>query len=71
MVKSDEAGRRIVLLSRRLGSIDRGSLIYYQGIRAGEVLGYELANDYQSLSRLSRRMTTTRASSKSLRISRT
>lgn len=49
VVKSDEAGRRIVLLSRRLGSIDRGSLLYYQGIRAGEVLGYELANDYQSV----------------------
>ena len=26
-----------------------GSLLYYQGIRAGEVLGYELANDYQSV----------------------
>ena len=49
VVKSDEAGRRIVLLSKRLGSIDRGSLLYYQGIRAGEVLGYELANDYQSV----------------------
>lgn len=49
VVKSDEAGRRIVLMSRRLGSIDRGSPLYYQGIRAGEVLGYELANDYQSV----------------------
>lgn len=49
VVKADEAGRRITLMSRRLGSIDRGSLIYYQGIRAGEVLGYELANDYRSV----------------------
>lgn len=49
VVKSDEAGRRIVLVSRRLGSIDRGSPLYFQGVRAGEVLGYELANDYQSV----------------------
>lgn len=49
VVKGDEAGRRIVLISKRLGSIDRGSQLYYQGIRAGEVLGYELANDYQSV----------------------
>ncbi len=49
VVKGDEAGRRIMLITKRLGSIDRGSPLYYQGIRAGEVLGYELANDYQNV----------------------
>jgi paraquat-inducible protein B len=49
VVAADEAGRRIELVSARLGSIDRGSPIYYQGILAGEVLGYEMANDYRSV----------------------
>lgn len=46
---ADEAGKRITLMTRRLGSIDRGSLLHYQGIVAGEVLGHEMANDYRSV----------------------
>ena len=49
VVKVEEAGKRIVLLTRRLGSVDAGSPIYYQGILAGEVLGYELGNDRKSI----------------------
>ncbi len=49
MMQADTAGKRIVLMARQLGSIDRGSPVYYQGIRAGEVLGYEMANDFRSV----------------------
>jgi paraquat-inducible protein B len=49
VVAANEAGRRIELVTTRLGSIDRGSPLYYQGILAGEVLGYEMANDYRSV----------------------
>jgi len=49
VVAADEAGRRIELVAARLGSIDRGSPLYYQGILAGEVLGYEMSNDYRSV----------------------
>ena len=49
VVKADVAGTKIVLLARKLGSIDTGSPIYYQGILAGEVHGWELANDRKSI----------------------
>ena len=49
VVAASVAGRRIELVTTRLGSIDRGSPLYYQGILAGEVLGYEMANDYRSV----------------------
>jgi paraquat-inducible protein B len=49
VVKAEEAGKRVVLLTRKLGSVDTGSPIYYQGILAGEVLGYELGNDRNSV----------------------
>lgn len=49
VVNADEAGKQITLMTHRLGSIDRGSLVHYQGIVAGEVLGYEMANDYKSV----------------------
>jgi paraquat-inducible protein B len=42
-------GKRIVLLAAKLGSIDTGSPIYYQGVLAGEVLGYELGTDRKSV----------------------
>ena len=48
VVKSDELGKKITLVTQKLGSIDTGSPIYYQGLRAGEVLGYELGNDRKS-----------------------
>ena len=49
VVNADEAGKPITLMARKLGSITRGSLIHFQGIVAGKVLGYEMANDYRSV----------------------
>lgn len=49
VVQADAAGKRVTLLTRSLGSLDRGSPIYYQGILAGEVLGYEMANDFRNV----------------------
>ncbi|MBT7950760.1 MAG: MCE family protein [Gammaproteobacteria bacterium] len=49
VVTANEAGKRISLISGRLGSIDTGSPIYYQGMEAGEVLGHELGTDRKSV----------------------
>jgi len=49
IITSDVDGVRITLLSSKLASLDIGSPVYYQGIEAGEVLGYELSNDKHSV----------------------
>ncbi len=49
VVRADVAGTKIVLLTGNLGSLDTGSPVYYQGILAGEVLGWELGNDRKSI----------------------
>lgn len=49
VVFSDMAGKKVTLLARQLGSLDRGSPVFYQGIVAGEVLGYEMTNDYRNV----------------------
>ena len=49
VIKADEQGKKIVLVTQKLGSIDVGSPIYYQGLLAGEVLGHELGNDHKSI----------------------
>ncbi len=49
VIKADEAGRKIMLLAKKLGSIDTGSPIYYQGLLAGEVLGHEVGSDRKSI----------------------
>jgi len=49
VVTADEAGSRITLITEKLSSVDTGSPIYYQGILAGDVLGYELGNDSRSV----------------------
>lgn len=49
VIKADTEGTQIVLLTYNLGSLDTGSPIYYQGILAGEVLGWELENDRKSI----------------------
>lgn len=49
LVTADDAGARLTLMADELGSVDTGSPIYYQGLVAGEVLGYELASDAQSV----------------------
>ena len=49
VVTADEQGKKIVLVTQKLGSVDTGSPIYYQGLLAGEVLGHELGNDRKSI----------------------
>ena len=49
VIKSDEVGSKIVLISDRLRSISNGSPVYFQGIIVGEVLGHELGNDNKSV----------------------
>jgi len=49
VVTSEEVGKKVVLISDKLRSIDTGSPIYYKGIQAGEVLGHELGNDRKSV----------------------
>jgi len=49
LIKTDTAGTKVELMAAKLGSVDTGSPIYYQGLAAGEVLGYDLANDNKSV----------------------
>lgn len=49
VVKADVAGKKLILSTNNLGSLSTGSPVYYQGIPAGEVLGYELGNDSKSI----------------------
>jgi paraquat-inducible protein B len=49
VIKSDEQGKKIVLVTQNMGSVDTGSPIYYQGLPAGEILGHELGNDRKSI----------------------
>ena len=49
VVKASVAGIKIMLLTKTLGSIDTGSPVYYRGIVAGEILGWELGNDRKSI----------------------
>ncbi len=49
LITTDDAGTRITLITQDLGSLGAGSPIYYQGLLAGEVLGYELGSDARSI----------------------
>ncbi len=49
VVTADELGKHVVLMTQKLNSINTGSPVYYQGVEAGEVLGYELANDKSNI----------------------
>lgn len=49
VIQADVTGTEIILLTQKLGSIDTRSPIYYQGILAGEILGWELGNDRKSI----------------------
>jgi paraquat-inducible protein B len=48
-IRSDVAGRRYHLRATRLGSISRGSPVYYHDIQVGQVLNYELDADHKTL----------------------
>jgi len=50
VVRAYEEGRKFLLQSDRLGSLNPGSPIYYRGIEVGEVLGYELAGEGRGVS---------------------
>jgi paraquat-inducible protein B len=45
VITAEVKGRTFILQSDSLGSLDAGSPIYYQGIRAGEILSYEFSPD--------------------------
>ncbi len=45
VIKADTPGKELVLSTANLGSLSRGSPVYFRGIEVGEVLGYELAKD--------------------------
>jgi paraquat-inducible protein B len=49
LITTDDAGTKITLVSEQLGSLGAGSPVYYRGLLAGEVLGYELGSDAQSI----------------------
>ncbi len=48
-IRSDVAGSRYQLQAERLGSVSRGSPVYYRNIQVGQVLGHRLAEDRESL----------------------
>jgi paraquat-inducible protein B len=48
-ISSDAPGRQYLLRAKSLGSIARGSPVYYRDVEVGQVLGYQLADDRQSL----------------------
>lgn len=45
VITAEVKGRSFILHSASLGSLDAGSPIYYEGIRAGEILSYEFNPD--------------------------
>ena len=49
VVFMDEPGGKFKLQAETLGSLEIGSPLYYQGLPAGEVLGYNLAEDEQNV----------------------
>jgi paraquat-inducible protein B len=48
-IRSDVAGRRYELHAEKLGSVSRGSPVYYRNVQVGQVLGYDLADDRENL----------------------
>lgn len=49
LITRDDAGTKITLVSDDLGSLAGGSPLYYQGLLAGEILGYELDANAKSI----------------------
>ena len=48
-ISSDLAGHRYQLRAAKLGSVTRGSLVYYRGVQVGQVLSYDFADDKESM----------------------
>jgi paraquat-inducible protein B len=49
LVQVDTPGRRFVLLADKLGSLQANSPIYFRDVQVGEVLGSDLAGDFQNV----------------------
>jgi paraquat-inducible protein B len=49
LIRSDVPGTRYLLRSERLGSIGRGSGVYFRGVEVGQVLGSELTEDHREI----------------------
>lgn len=49
VIKLDEPGREFVLKSESLASLSVGSIIYFREIQVGNVLGYKMAEDNESV----------------------
>ncbi len=49
IIRADSPGKEYVLQAKTLGSLKAGSPINYRGIQAGQVLGYELTEDGQTI----------------------
>ena len=45
LVTADMPGRHFILQSEELGSLDRGSPVYYRGIKVGQVVDYDFNHD--------------------------
>jgi paraquat-inducible protein B len=49
IVTADLPGRHFILKAEQRGSLDTGSPVYFRQIRVGQVVGYQLAEDGQSV----------------------
>ncbi len=49
IVTADLPGRHFILKAEQRGSLDTGSPVYFRQIRVGQVVGYQLADDGQSV----------------------
>jgi paraquat-inducible protein B len=49
LVRSDSRGKKFDLTATKLGSFSYGAPIYYHGFKAGQVLGFELAEDHTTV----------------------
>jgi paraquat-inducible protein B len=49
LIRADSPGKEFILQASELGSLKAGSLINYRGIQAGQVLGYKMDEDGQTV----------------------
>ncbi|MCP5363990.1 MAG: MCE family protein [Hyphomicrobiales bacterium] len=49
VVASNVPGKEFKLKSDKLGSLSAGAPIYYRSVKVGEVMGYELSDDFQEI----------------------
>ena len=49
IIRADSPGKKYILQAKTLGSLSAGSPIIYRGIKAGQVLGYEMTKNGQTI----------------------